>query len=92
MWDTVQESCESRFYSDADWQRLRMELWFANRTMTGGQPSANAWTAIQAGLNEMLLSPAIKRRAGIELKRAVDDDADAAVSMVGRYKQVLKSV
>jgi hypothetical protein len=31
--------------------------------------------------------------AGIELKRAVDVDADAAESMVGKYKQqVLKSV
>jgi hypothetical protein len=37
--------------------------------------------------------PAVKRWAGIELKRAVDVDADAAVSMVGKYKQqVLKSV
>jgi hypothetical protein len=45
------------------------------------------------GLNELLLSPVVKRRAGIELKRAVDVDADAAVSMVGKYKrQVLKSV
>jgi hypothetical protein len=35
----------------------------------------------------LLLSPAIKRRAGIELRpQAVD--ADAAVSMLGRYKQV----
>jgi hypothetical protein len=48
---------------------------------------------VQHGLNELLLSPAMKRRAGIELKRAVDVDADAAVSMVGKYKQqVLKSV
>jgi len=43
------------------------------------------------GSTKLLLSPAIKRRAGIELRpQAVD--ADAAVSMLGRYKQVLKSV
>jgi hypothetical protein len=42
--------------------------------------------------DELLLSPAVKRRAGIELKRVVDVDGDAAVSMVGKYKQVLKSV
>jgi hypothetical protein len=35
----------------------------------------------------------VKRRAGIELKpQAVDADEDAAVSMVGKYRQVLKSV
>jgi hypothetical protein len=72
--------------------RLRLELWFANRTMTGGQPTANAWSAVQSGMNEMLLSPAVKRRAGIEMRPSVDVDENAAVSMVGRYKQVLKSV
>jgi hypothetical protein len=25
MWDAVQSSCESAFYSEADWQRLRFE-------------------------------------------------------------------
>jgi hypothetical protein len=42
---------------------------------------------VQHGLNELLLSPAVKRRAGIEFKRAFDVDAAAAVSMVGKYKQ-----
>jgi len=92
MWDTVRESCEAQFYSDADWQRLRLELWFADRSMASGQPSANAWTAIQSGMNGMLLSPAIKRRAGIELKRAADGDAVAADAQIARYKTVLKSV
>ena len=85
MWDTVQESCESAFYSAADWQRLRLELWFADRSMASGQPSANAWSTIQSGMNELLLSPALKRRAGIEVKRnAVDGDAVAADAQIAR--------
>jgi hypothetical protein len=92
MWHAVQGSVESRFFSAADWERLRWELWHPNYAMTGSM-SARAWAAIQHGLNELLLSPAIKRRAGIELRpQAVDADEDAAVSMLGRYKQVLKSV
>ena len=92
IWDTVQQSCEAAFYSETDWERLRWELWHANYAMTGSM-SARAWATIQHGLNELLLSPAIKRRAGIELRpQAVDADEDAAVSMLGRYKQVLKSV
>jgi hypothetical protein len=92
IWDTVQQSCEAAFYSETDWERLRWELWHANYAMTGSM-SARAWAAIQHGLNELLLSPAIKRRAGIELRpQAVDADEDAAVSMLGRYKQVVKSV
>ena len=93
MWDTVAQSCEARFYSEADWQRLRLELWFANHTMASGRPSANAWMAVQHGLNEMLISPAMKRRAGIELKpQVVDADEVAAVSMTSLYREKLKSV
>ena len=93
MWTAVQTSCEATFYSDADWVRLRMELWYANRAMCSGQPvSGRTWGVIQHGLNEMLLSPSIKRRAAIELRPNVDADAVEAVSMIGRYRQVLKSV
>jgi len=56
-------------------------------------PSANQWTAIQRGLGELLVSPAVKRRAGIELRRiGVDADEVAAVEMVDGYKRSLKSV
>jgi len=94
MWDTVQSSCESRFYSDSDWARLRMELWYANTALVSGKPvSGHTWGAIQHGLNELLLSPAIKRRAGIELRpQGVDVDAVAADEQIARYKTVLKSV
>ena len=60
--------------------------------MASGRPSASAWDAIQHGLNELLLSPAVKRRSGIELRPSADADADAAVSMIGRYRQSLKPV
>jgi hypothetical protein len=93
IWDTVQESCEAAFYGDCDWVRLRLELWHANREMASSLPSAQAWSAIQHGLNELVLSPAVKRRAGIEVtSQGVDTDEVAAVSMVGKYHQVLKSV
>ena len=94
MWSALARSVEGRFYSAADWQRARLELWYADRVMTAGQvPSANMWATIQRGLDGLLVSPAVKRRAGIELRpQGVDADEDAAVSMVGRYKQVLKSV
>ena len=43
--------------------------------------------------NELLLSPAVKRRAGIELQpQGVDADAVAADEQIARYKTVLKSV
>ena len=94
LWAVLGSSVEGQFYSAADWQRARWELWYASTVMTAGQvPSANGWTSIQRGLDELLVSPAVKRRAGIEMKRTVEDeDAQAALSMVGRYRQALKSV
>jgi hypothetical protein len=93
MWHAVQTSCEATFFSQADWVRLRRELWFADRVMASGQPSAKAWAVVQHGLNELLISPAVKRRVGIEVRpNAVDADANAAVSMIGRYRQNLKSI
>jgi hypothetical protein len=86
---------QPKSYGDAkaDWERGRLEMFYANALLTGRrQLSPSAWSTVQAGMNELLLSPAIKRRAGVELKRAAGDaDADAA-AMVGKYKQVLKSV
>ena len=35
LWDTVQNSCEAAFYSEADWQRVRLELWHLNQIRTG---------------------------------------------------------
>jgi hypothetical protein len=94
MWSTVQESCESRFYSEADWARLRLELFNANEILTSGKPiTGNAWAAVQHGLNAMLISPAEKRRCAIEVRpTGVDADEHAAVAMVGRYRQRLKPV
>lgn len=93
LWATLHESCESRFYSAADWERARMELWYADQVMRSGCPTAAAWGVVQHGLNELLISPAIKRRCAIELKPpGPDADEVAAVSMMSQYKSKLKPV
>ena len=93
LWSALGSSVEGQFFSAADWARARLEMWHADKLVRSGQPTANQWAAVQRGLDELLISPAVKRRAGIELrKHAADADEDAAVSMVGRYRQILKSV
>ena len=90
MWENIQSSCEATFYSEADWARLRLEMWYANQAMRGPITGA-AWATIQRGLNDMLISPADKRRAAIELKPTVPDtDEIAAVSLMSTYKSNLK--
>jgi hypothetical protein len=90
LWDVLGTSAEAKFYSDADWQRVRMELLFASRTLCSERIGAQAWTAVQAGLAELLISPADKRRAGIEMKpQVVDPDEEAAVVQLAEYQASL---
>lgn len=62
--------------------------------MTSGRPiSGHTWAAVQHGLTELLLSPAVKRRVAIEVKSSgPDEDENAAVSMLGTYRSKLKPV
>jgi hypothetical protein len=91
MWAALGHSVESRFYSAADWQRVRMELHFINRVIRGrGRPSGHTWGAVQSALNDLLVSPADKRRIGIELKAAAEDpDEVAAVLQLAKYQDKL---
>lgn len=100
LWDAIQDSAEARFYSDADWQRVRLELRYGNyvlrelavgyavgcdedgQVVVGNKINAQAWQKFQDALTELLVSPAAKRRAGIELRPASDADAVAADAKV----------
>ena len=93
MWKALSTSVEGQFFSAADWQRASLELYYLNGLLTGERPlTAPAWSIVQTGLSELLISPADKRRAGIALqKAAVDVDEVAADEIIGGYKQRLKS-
>lgn len=91
MWDALKNSAEAKFFSKADWQRARWELWYANQLfMAGKLPTPTAWATVQNALNELLVSPADKRRAGIELEAATGDaDEEAAVVQLAEYQDQL---
>jgi hypothetical protein len=90
LWDSTQSSCEARFYSAADWERLRLELSYGNRLLRGrSQPPAASWAAFQHGLTALLVSPAEKRRCAIELKPPDDEHEAAAVLQIAKYQESL---
>jgi hypothetical protein len=94
LWTALGKSVEGQFYSDADWQRARLEMFYLNGLLTGERSlTAPAWSVVQHGLNELLVSPADKRRAGIALKQsAVDPDEVHAAAQIAEYRERLKSV
>jgi hypothetical protein len=85
MWRTLAASVEAKFYSDADWERARWEMFYANQLLTGDRPlTASAYATVQRALSDLLASPADKRRAGIALKPpGVDADEVAAAEQIG---------
>lgn len=92
MWAALSKSVEGQFFSHADWQRARFELFFVNNLLYSERIGAQAWQAVQAGLSALLISPADKRRVGIELKkRTSDPDADAAVIQLAAYQNAIQS-
>jgi len=93
MWAALGRSIEAQFYSAADWERARWELWHANSLIEFGVAQASSWTAVQAGLSALLVSPADKLRAGIELRQAVvDPDEVAADAMLAEFQHELRVV
>lgn len=92
IWTALAASVEGQFFSHADWEKARSVLWYGNLLMSSGKtPSAVAWGTFQTGLNDLLVSPADKRRAGIELERVGDPDEDAAVLQITKYQDALTS-
>ncbi|MFC8531925.1 hypothetical protein [Nocardia sp. NPDC057227] len=87
LYETLACSVEGQFYSPADWQRVRLELHYLNGLLTAEKvPGAMAWAQVQAALQALLVSPAEKRRLGIEMRRpVVDADEDAAVVQMNEY-------
>lgn len=87
FYKALTESVEAQYYSLADWHRVRLELLFMNKLlMSDRTPGAQAWTAVQSALTELMVSPSAKRRLGIEMQRAVtDEDEDAAVTDLAEY-------
>ena len=93
LWKALEESVEGRFFSAADWERARAELWYMNHILGQEIVSPASWQRVQNGLSEMLVSPADKRRVGIELKAAVEDpDEVAAVGIMAGYQEKLAGV
>lgn len=93
LYASLPDSIEGKFYSAADWQRVRLELWYLNELLMAGKtPGAMAWSAMQTAMSALLISPADKRRVGIELqRRKVDADEDAAVAQIDEYRRRLGS-
>lgn len=69
FWDSVGESAQSRYYEQSDWQYLRVSLYFLNRLLKSGKPSAQMLTVVNQMLTDLLVSEGSRRRVRMEIER-----------------------
>ena len=93
LWVALQnDSPESKYYSESDWQRVRATLAYGDQVMRQPKINSQAWKMFFDGLTELLVSPAAKRRAGIELKPATDPDEAEADAVVAGLQSKMRAV
>lgn len=93
LWAALQTSVEAKYYSAADWQRVRLELHYGSLLLQSSRtPGSEAWKTFQAGLSALLVSAADKRRVGIEMKpNKADADDEAADDALASVLQLVPS-
>lgn len=76
IWDSLVLSGQSRFYEPSDWAYAQFVMGEMTRYVENGQQIGDRLSAIDSMLVRLLLTEADRRRAGLELSRAVDDSSE----------------
>lgn len=90
LWESMGQSGQSRFYEPSDWAFAWLMMDLVTEYVNDGRPNGQLLGSILSGLTSLLLTEGDRRRAGVELSRAVDEsDTDrAAVSWAKRAKKL----
>lgn len=88
---SLAESGQHAWYEPSDWQVARVWAEVLSRQLAAERISAVMVQAWAASASELLTTEGARRRARLELERAgaVDEDADACVVAMERYRQRL---
>lgn len=76
IWDSLVLSGQSRFYEPSDWAYAQFVMDEMTRYARNGQQIGDRLSAIDSMLVRLLLTEGDRRRAGLELSRAVDDASE----------------
>ncbi|WP_279106507.1 hypothetical protein [Mobiluncus curtisii] len=76
IWDSLVSSGQSRFYEPSDWAYAQFAMDEMSRYVKNGKQVGDRLSAIDSMLVRLLLTEGDRRRAGLELSRAVDDASE----------------
>ena len=82
------ESGQATFMEPSDWAQARIWAELISRELHKGRASAQMVQAWASGATELLTTEGARRRLRIELERGatVDEDEEAAVASIDRYR------
>lgn len=85
------ESGQRVFYEASDWATARYLAEAMSRNLEAGRFSAQLFAAVMSGMSSLLTTEGDRRRARVELERAVATDADeeAAVAALDEWRSRL---
>lgn len=88
LYESLQDSAQSKFYEPSDWQYARFALHFANQLVRSGRPSAQLLTAVNQMLTDLLVSEGSRRRVRLEVERAQSEGAVLDVADLFRQQMM----
>lgn len=81
------ESGQAQFYERSDHAAARYVAEAMSRNLSSGRFSAQLFAAVMAGMTELLTTEGARRRARIELERAVKPEKPASVTIMEAYRR-----
>ncbi|MCW2898476.1 MAG: hypothetical protein JWO67_741 [Streptosporangiaceae bacterium] len=91
-YESLALSGQARWYQPSDWQTARVWAEVLSRQLAGGRVSAQMIAAWSGAATELLTTEGARRRARVELEVPdVDEDEEASVTALDRYRAVVGS-
>lgn len=86
--NSLKDSGQAQFYEASDWASARYVAEAMSRNLNQGQKfSSMLFSAVMAGMTELLTTEGARRRARVELERAAEPEKPASVSIMEDYRR-----
>mgnify|MGYP006971734668 FL=1 len=69
LWDSLQESAQTRFYEPSDWAWASVVLHDLDRYLRRPQPSGQMFTALESAMSRLLVTEGARRQLRVEVDR-----------------------
>jgi|SRR5699024_2248217 len=87
LYESLNDSAQSRFYEPSDWQTARFILHFADQLMKSPKPNGQILSSVMSAFSDLLVTEGSRRRVQLEIERA--EAGGVVVDLAEMYRQRL---